>query len=407
MADYAVKQSKAKEDASIIARRRRMLQVFLNRLNRHPILSQDRVFLRFVDPSTTFAEIMHSPPVTLLPKNILRASSKDPTDTSMADMYNALPIPGSSSSLQDPDQRFIDSETFTSKFSAHLSGSLEKINRRLMKRWTELGADEADLGGLLNGFGLLEQNSSPDLAGAIEKTGQAIDSTYVHTNVMLQEWERLFTEPLAEYTQFSAIIKSLLKYRHGKHVQFEQTRDGVCPLVHLRMRLEILHSARIEADAAGGVRALGSGSAAPGPGPRQGIEPRQADRQRRRGRLAARRGEWPPAAVPVDARPLGAVDGHLSFHDKVVIGFAGLLGRANAHRPVAGRYRPRGVQTQQYWQDAGADSACESCLRFIRVCLTVRTARLGRQSDGGRPEVRLDDYSSGFGPLPAPEGGGL
>jgi hypothetical protein len=46
---------------------------------------------------------------------------------------------------------------------------------------------------------------------------------------MLQEWERLFTEPLAEYTQFSAIIKSLLKYRHGKHVQFEQTRDGGCP----------------------------------------------------------------------------------------------------------------------------------------------------------------------------------
>jgi len=226
MTDYAVKQSKAKEDASVIARRRRMLQTFLNRLNRHPILSEDRVFQRFLDPNSTFPEILHSPPVTLLPKNVLKSSPKDPTDMSLADMYNALPLPSGSGSLQEPDQRFLDSEAFTNKFSSHLSGSLEKVNRRLMRRWTDLGADEADLGGLLNGFGLLEQNANPDLAAAIEKTGQAIDSTYVHTNVMLQEWERLITEPLSEYAQFSAIIKLLLKYRHSKHVQFEMTRDG-------------------------------------------------------------------------------------------------------------------------------------------------------------------------------------
>jgi hypothetical protein len=250
MADYAVKQSKAKEDASVIARRRRMLQAFLNRLNRHPILSQDRVFQRFLDPNTTFAEILHSPPVTLLPKNMLRASPRDPTDVSLADMYNALPIPGASSSLQDPDQRFIDSETFTSKFSTHLSGSLEKINRRLMKRWTDLGADEADLGGLLNGFGLLEQNNNADLASAIEKTGQAIDSTYVHTNVMLQEWERLFTEPLSEYSQFSSIIKALLKYRHNKHIQFEQTRDGASSSLLFSLS-KLLCSVGSQADAVG------------------------------------------------------------------------------------------------------------------------------------------------------------
>jgi len=47
--DYAVKQGKAKEDTVLIARRKRMLQTFLNRIARHPILSNERVFHRFLD----------------------------------------------------------------------------------------------------------------------------------------------------------------------------------------------------------------------------------------------------------------------------------------------------------------------------------------------------------------------
>lgn len=47
--DYAAKQGKAKEDATMISRRKRMLQVFLNRLARHAILSTEHVFHRFLD----------------------------------------------------------------------------------------------------------------------------------------------------------------------------------------------------------------------------------------------------------------------------------------------------------------------------------------------------------------------
>lgn len=47
--DYAIKQTKAKEDAALIARRKRMLQTFLNRVARHPILSSEHVFHRFLD----------------------------------------------------------------------------------------------------------------------------------------------------------------------------------------------------------------------------------------------------------------------------------------------------------------------------------------------------------------------
>lgn len=49
LGDYAVKQAKAKEDAALISRRKRMLQTFLNRVAKHPILSNDHVFHRFLD----------------------------------------------------------------------------------------------------------------------------------------------------------------------------------------------------------------------------------------------------------------------------------------------------------------------------------------------------------------------
>lgn len=204
----------------MIARRKRMLTVFLNRLGRHPILSEERVFQRFLEPNVPWSEVLHTPPVTLLPKNILKASARTPADPSTSALYAHLPGPSSATAsaagsasgygqaLQNPDQRFLDSELFTNRFSAHISGSMEKINRRLMKRWSELSADYAELGAVMNGFSLNEGSSSggstsalaslqgeqerhavDTLARAIESTGQAIDSTYLNSNAMVSERE--------------------------------------------------------------------------------------------------------------------------------------------------------------------------------------------------------------------------
>lgn len=154
--DYAIKQAKAKEDAAMIARRKRMLQTFLNRIARHPILSNEHVFHRFLDGEVSWvslpyllfyfslltlmsalqAEVLHVPPISLLPKNILKAPSHNPTDQASAAAYAALPTPSASHPLRRPDQRFLDSEVFTNKFAAHLSGPLEKVTRRTMKRWS-------------------------------------------------------------------------------------------------------------------------------------------------------------------------------------------------------------------------------------------------------------------------------
>ncbi|KAF7309623.1 Sorting nexin-41 [Mycena indigotica] len=222
--DYAVKQAKAKEDIALIARRKRMLQTFLNRIARHPIISNDHVFHRFLDGEVSWNEVLNSPPISLLPKNILKAPSHNPTDQNASPAYAALPNPSAAHPLRHPDQRFMDSEAFTLKFANHVSGPMEKVSRRTLKRWADQAQDHADLGAALNAFSLHE---SGELSGAIEKTGQAIDATYMSTTKLLQELEQNWAEPLHEYTQFASIIKKLLAYRHQKHVQYEMTQDSL------------------------------------------------------------------------------------------------------------------------------------------------------------------------------------
>ena len=54
MADYAAKPTKAKEDASIIDLRKRMLAVFLNRCRRMKDVLHDGVWWRFLDPNASW-----------------------------------------------------------------------------------------------------------------------------------------------------------------------------------------------------------------------------------------------------------------------------------------------------------------------------------------------------------------
>ncbi|GAA5834634.1 hypothetical protein JCM3766R1_003627 [Sporobolomyces carnicolor] len=249
LSSYAIagtNPSKAKEDVALIARRRRMLATFLNRTLQHPVLGQDRVLQRFLDPETPWLDVLHSPPVTLVPKNPLRAAASDPTDPDLLALFANLPLPNSAATLQHPDQRFLDSEQFTNKFSAHLSGSMEKVNRRLMKRWTDAAGDWSEMGGGMNGFALRmgDDESQGGLDHATEKVGMAVDAGYTLTNSMLSKWEQEWTEPLQEYTQFSSIIKGLLKYRHQKHVQYESAREL---LESKRSTLEELERSELEA----------------------------------------------------------------------------------------------------------------------------------------------------------------
>ncbi|KAK8865924.1 sorting nexin-41 [Kwoniella newhampshirensis] len=256
LTDYAVKgQSKAKEDATVIARRKRLLEDFLRRLVRHPILGGEHVLHRFLEDGVSWSEVLHSPPISLLPKNPLHAPSHNPTfqpssPTSPSDSttsstsyiaHHLLPTPSPNHPLRHPDQRFLDSEVFTEKFQNHFSGTMEKVNRRMTKRWGERAQDLNELGAVWNGYSLVEQGK---LGLAIEKVGQAVDAEYLATAALLQAWERSTTEPLHIYSQFAALIRQRLSFRHQKQVQYELVQDA---LEAQKDKLEVLENAEREA----------------------------------------------------------------------------------------------------------------------------------------------------------------
>ncbi|KAG5458948.1 MAG: hypothetical protein BJ554DRAFT_736, partial [Olpidium bornovanus] len=170
------------DDLITVEKRKRMLQSFLNRLVRHPILSTEHVFHRFLDPDTQWNEVLHSAPLNHVPKNPL--SAPPGTATNPAGDGSGTPpmaIPNSSTPLRCPDPP--------------------------LRFYEDLANDYSELGALYNGFSL---NESGNLAAAIEKVGQAVDSSYMSTSSAVTSLEADFGEPLQEYEMFAKGIRAVL-----------------------------------------------------------------------------------------------------------------------------------------------------------------------------------------------------
>ncbi|OCT53967.1 Sorting nexin-41 [Cladophialophora carrionii] len=280
MADYAAKPTKAKEDVGIIDQRKRMLAVFLNRCRRMKEVVEDGVWWRFLDPNSSWNEVIHAHPVSSVPKNNLKAPPLDPANPTAA--HNWLPIPSSSAKLRsggsysasgtpisppeqtfpsvashttpgpqvfgrfplesarlsetDLDPYFINFEQNTRELEILLQGSIEKVNRRTIEHLTKLAADLAELGARYNGFSLSEQ--SPTVAAAIERVGQAVDNTYISTEELSLSLGATFAEPMRESAQFAGVVRNVLKYRVLKRVQHEMTREDLEKKRHLLDQLE-------------------------------------------------------------------------------------------------------------------------------------------------------------------------
>lgn len=211
---------------------------------------------------------MHSPPVANIPKNILRAPPLDPSNPSPGHAY--LPIPSNNAKLksgseisssgtptsppehaalpsaaahttpgpqvfgrfppttrelseEELDPYFVNFENSSKQLETLMQGSMEKSNRRLLTHLSQLGEDMAELGARYNGFSLSEQSQT--LAAAIEKTGQAVDSTYIATSELSSSLSASFAEPMRESAQFAGVVRNVLRYRILKRVQEDMTRD--------------------------------------------------------------------------------------------------------------------------------------------------------------------------------------
>ncbi|KAI1399605.1 hypothetical protein F4819DRAFT_464509 [Hypoxylon fuscum] len=275
MADYAANPTNAKQDQQIIDLRKRMLAVFLNRCRRMEQVLNDGVLWRFLDPNVSWNEVMHSHPISSIPKSIMKAPPLDTANPTPAHFY--LPVPASSAKLKSPvnpppgpvfdsagtvasqllrrfppeshdlneqelDPYFITFEASIKELEQALMGPMEKVNRRTLNHLSSLSTDLSDLGAKFNAFALSEP--SPSLAAAIERVGQAADSSYIATEELSSSLGASFAEPMRESAQFAGVVRTVLRYRIMKRVQQEMANDE---LVKKKALLEQLESSEAEA----------------------------------------------------------------------------------------------------------------------------------------------------------------
>lgn len=261
MADYAANPTNAKQDQQIIDLRKRMLAVFLNRCRRMEQIRMDGVWWRFLDPNASWSEVLHSHPIASVPKSILKAPPLDPANPTPAHSY--LPVPASSAKLkvstgtvvpsfdgttarfppessqlseQELDPYFASFEVSIKDMEQLLMGPMEKVNRRTLSHLSSLASDQCELGARYNAFALSEQ--APTLGPAIERVGQAVDSSYIATEELSSSLGASFAEPMRENAQFAGVVRNVLRYRILKRVQQEMTNDELAKKRTLLDQLE-------------------------------------------------------------------------------------------------------------------------------------------------------------------------
>ena len=138
-------------------------------------------------------------------------------------VFGRFPPESRDLSEEELDPYFVNFEQSSKELEHLLQGPMEKVNRRLLTHLGAWGDDMADLGARFNAFSLSEQSQS--LAAAIEKTGQAVDSTYVSTTELSSSLSASFAEPMRESAQFAGVVRAVLKYRILKRIQEDMTKD--------------------------------------------------------------------------------------------------------------------------------------------------------------------------------------
>jgi sorting nexin-41/42 len=157
-------------------------------------------------------------------------------------IFGRFPPAADRLSETDLDPYFIHFEASTRELELLLQGSIDKVNRRTLEHLAKLSADLAELGARYNGFSLSEQ--SPTVAAAIERIGQAVDSTYISSEELALSLGANFAEPMRESAQFAGVVRNVLRYRVLKRVQQEMTRDD---LEKKKTLLDTLERSELEA----------------------------------------------------------------------------------------------------------------------------------------------------------------
>ncbi|CCF48244.1 hypothetical protein NDA11_007678 [Ustilago hordei] len=244
--------------AEFIGKRQQDLQLFLERICRHPTLQRSQLLCKFLESSEWQVDMhahtaQHSSSSTATGASALISGSQvenaGPPSLldSLSDHFlNAF------SKVRKPDERFEEIRESIDKLEESLAGT-ERVLSRNRNRIADLSTDYEDFATSIEGLGYLESGITEPLnkfANAMLEFARLERVTSAKsTDATLAQMQALLA--------YSRSHKSVLKLRDAKQVDFEELTDYLSGVVSERDRLASLSSPYGAGHGHGGVRGAG------------------------------------------------------------------------------------------------------------------------------------------------------
>ncbi|KAJ3213080.1 intercellular trafficking and secretion [Dinochytrium kinnereticum] len=183
-----------------IEKRRVSLQVYLNRLTRHPVVQRSRVLRRFLESSE------------LIPDTVVKGKESHVFENLSDALLNAF------SKVRKPDERFVEFKEQLQKYEDNLS-AVERLQSKMIKIQTEeLELDLLEFGNCFTTLGMMET----------QITGPLTDFSNIVRNICSVLHDKNYSEDieylssLKEYIGYCQSVKEVLRQRDQKQVDFEE-----------------------------------------------------------------------------------------------------------------------------------------------------------------------------------------
>ncbi|PWY97164.1 hypothetical protein BCV70DRAFT_167539 [Testicularia cyperi] len=246
--------------SEFIEKRTQDLQLFLERICRHPTLQRSQLLRSFLE-STEWQVDMHAHnSAHSLPNNPTGSSSlisgsqhENAGPPSLLDSLSDTLL-NAFSKIRKPDDRFTEIRESIDKLEEGLSGT-ERVISRNRNRISDLATDYEDFATSVEGLGYLESGITDPLnkfaSAMLELARLERNTSAKSTDAMLGQMQALLS--------YSRSHKGVLKLRDTKQLDFEELTDYLSGVVSERDRLASLSSPYGGGHGHGGVRGAGIG----------------------------------------------------------------------------------------------------------------------------------------------------
>ncbi|KAJ2961611.1 hypothetical protein NQZ79_g3120 [Umbelopsis isabellina] len=187
-----------------VEKRRASLQTFIERIGRHPILSKAQYFEMFLS----------SPQFNDTSARALREQQETMLDSISDSVLNAF------SKIKKPDERFVHMKEQLDKLEENLT-LLEKTLNRTNKRQDDLHLDYKEFSASMQGLAHLESGITVPILRFAETIGEYSKLLKTHSDTAEADW----ISEIHEYLAYCTAVKTVLKLRDQKQVDFEELTE--------------------------------------------------------------------------------------------------------------------------------------------------------------------------------------